>query len=134
SSRSMVSMFGFTTSGCPRCASTSMSMLVRPKLHLCAGLLVAACGFDSGPPDTPLTTTLGGGDATTSGTTESATSTDESGATSDETTAATTTDGSPCDDGWWNSDWTRRSRLRFRGGEHDAILVDMPVLVVLTPN
>lgn len=35
---------------------------------------------------------------------------------------------------WWDSDWTKRSTLRFSNGQSLEDLADFPVLVKLTPN
>jgi hypothetical protein len=108
-------------------------------------LVVTACGFDSDAEGMSLTATLGevpgttsgSGDATGSIDSDTTTTTTEADASDD----GATTESSVCGTGWWNDAWSRRTRMRFRGGvqgvDYDGAttdLVDMPVLVVLTPN
>ena len=98
-------------------------------------LCALACGFDAGNPGATSVTATLGDPSTTSQPADGSTGVDD-GSEGTETDAGHSEDtaASPCDDGWWNAEWSHRSRLRFRGGDHDEILVDMPVLVVLTPN
>jgi biopolymer transport protein ExbB len=124
--------------GAARAALTAMSAPTTWARTGVAVLWVTACGFNSENPDAAtLTATLGGVDTSASSSAEedSTTSVESGDDTEDDTTGSNDTSTiSPCDDGWWNAAWSRRSRLRFLGGEHDAILVDMPVLVVLEPH
>jgi hypothetical protein len=132
----MAVMFGFRT---PLRSHGALRPRVGRALAFPALFAVAACNFDAGSSKPGLTATLGAGTSTSDGSTEDsigASDTSSSLSTSDVTSddpADTTTEPSPCGV-WWNDAWSRRTRLRFRGGEHDVLLVDMPVLVKLTPT
>lgn len=89
----------------------------------------------SGVNGTDVATTTGGA-TSSSGGTETAGSSSSSG--SDTTEAVTsTTIGSGTETGvadWWDAAWTARYPLAFNNGGPGQDLVDVPILVVLTPS